>query len=75
MTVAMIAAVARNGVIGDGSRMPWHLPEDAQGPGAGPVRLGDAVGEDTVEKVEILAHALHANTHRRPPMECDLDHT
>lgn len=28
MTVAMIAAVARNGVIGDGSRMPWHLPED-----------------------------------------------
>lgn len=28
MTVAMIAAVARNGVIGDGSGMPWHLPED-----------------------------------------------
>ncbi len=28
MTVAMIAAVARNGVIGDGAGMPWHLPED-----------------------------------------------
>ena len=28
MTVAMIAAVARGGVIGDGTRMPWHLPED-----------------------------------------------
>jgi dihydrofolate reductase len=24
----MIAAVSRNGVIGDGARMPWHLPED-----------------------------------------------
>ncbi len=28
MTVAMIAAVARNGVIGDGAGMPWHLPAD-----------------------------------------------
>ena len=28
MTVGMIAAVSRNGVIGDGARMPWHLPED-----------------------------------------------
>jgi dihydrofolate reductase len=26
--VTMIAAVGRNGVIGDGSEMPWHLPED-----------------------------------------------
>ncbi|WP_374969804.1 dihydrofolate reductase [Terrabacter sp. BE26] len=26
--VTMIAAVARNGVIGDGRTMPWHLPED-----------------------------------------------
>lgn len=26
--LALIAAVARNGVIGDGERMPWHLPED-----------------------------------------------
>ncbi|MDC5695811.1 dihydrofolate reductase [Intrasporangium calvum] len=26
--VTMIAAVGRNGVIGDGSAMPWHLPED-----------------------------------------------
>lgn len=26
--VTMIAAVARNGVIGDGRAMPWHLPED-----------------------------------------------
>ncbi len=24
----MIAAVARNGVIGDGRGMPWHVPED-----------------------------------------------
>jgi dihydrofolate reductase len=28
MTIAMIAAVARNDVIGDGNRMPWHLAED-----------------------------------------------
>ncbi|MGV1009472.1 MAG: dihydrofolate reductase [Dermatophilaceae bacterium] len=28
MTITMIAAVARNGVIGDGERMPWHLPQD-----------------------------------------------
>ncbi len=28
MTVGIIAAVARNGVIGDGAGMPWHLPED-----------------------------------------------
>jgi dihydrofolate reductase len=26
--VALIAAVARNGVIGAGNRLPWHLPED-----------------------------------------------
>lgn len=26
--VTMIAAVGRNGVIGDGSAMPWHLSED-----------------------------------------------
>ena len=26
--IAIIAAVARNGVIGSGNRMPWHLPED-----------------------------------------------
>jgi len=26
--VAIIAAVARNGVIGYRNRMPWHLPED-----------------------------------------------
>lgn len=26
--VVLVAAVARNGVIGDGRRMPWHLPED-----------------------------------------------
>ncbi len=26
--LTLIAAVARNGVIGDGERMPWHLPED-----------------------------------------------
>ena len=26
--VSLIAAVARNGVIGAGQSMPWHLPED-----------------------------------------------
>ncbi|MEP6941321.1 MAG: dihydrofolate reductase [Betaproteobacteria bacterium] len=26
--IALIAAVARNGVIGDRNRLPWHLPED-----------------------------------------------
>ncbi len=26
--LVLIAAVARNGVIGDGEKMPWHLPED-----------------------------------------------
>ena len=26
--VALIAAVARNGVIGAGNRLPWHLPQD-----------------------------------------------
>ena len=26
--VALIAAVARNGIIGAGNRLPWHLPED-----------------------------------------------
>lgn len=26
--LALIAAVARNGVIGAGNRLPWHLPED-----------------------------------------------
>lgn len=28
MTVTLIAAVARNGVIGAGGGIPWHLPED-----------------------------------------------
>lgn len=27
-TLTLVAAVGRNGVIGDGSAMPWHLPED-----------------------------------------------
>lgn len=26
--LTLVAAVARNGVIGDGTGMPWHLPED-----------------------------------------------
>jgi dihydrofolate reductase len=26
--IVLVAAVARNGVIGDGLSMPWHLPED-----------------------------------------------
>ena len=26
--VQLVAAVARNGVIGDGREMPWHIPED-----------------------------------------------
>jgi dihydrofolate reductase len=26
--LTLVAAVGRNGVIGDGSAMPWHLPED-----------------------------------------------
>lgn len=26
--LVIIAVVARNGVIGDGEKMPWHLPED-----------------------------------------------
>ncbi|TQQ82744.1 dihydrofolate reductase [Halonotius terrestris] len=28
--IALIAAVADNGVIGDDSEMPWHIPEDLQ---------------------------------------------
>lgn len=28
MAISIIAAVARNGVIGRGNRLPWHLPED-----------------------------------------------
>ena len=27
-TIALVAAVARNGVIGVSGRLPWHLPED-----------------------------------------------
>lgn len=29
-TLTLVAAVGRNGVIGDGDAMPWHLPEDLQ---------------------------------------------
>lgn len=28
--LTLVAAVGRNGVIGDGAAMPWHLPEDLQ---------------------------------------------
>jgi dihydrofolate reductase len=28
MTVTIIAALARNGIIGRGNRMPWHISED-----------------------------------------------
>lgn len=27
-SLTLVAAVGRNGVIGDGQRMPWHLPQD-----------------------------------------------
>lgn len=30
MALALIAAVARNGAIGQGGSMPWHLPADLQ---------------------------------------------
>jgi dihydrofolate reductase len=30
VTVTIVAAVARNGVIGAGGGLPWHLPEDLQ---------------------------------------------
>jgi dihydrofolate reductase len=26
--ISLVAAIARNGVIGDSGRLPWHLPED-----------------------------------------------
>lgn len=28
MRVTLVAAIARGGVIGDGTKIPWHLPED-----------------------------------------------
>ncbi len=28
MRVTLVAAIARGGVIGDGSSIPWHIPED-----------------------------------------------
>lgn len=28
MRVSLIAAVANNGVIGDGAKLPWHIPSD-----------------------------------------------
>lgn len=30
MIIALIAAVADNGVIGQGNRLPWHIPEELQ---------------------------------------------
>ena len=30
MTLSLIAAIAENGVIGEGNDLPWHLPEDLQ---------------------------------------------
>ncbi|MFH1188422.1 MAG: dihydrofolate reductase [bacterium] len=30
MSIAIIAAVAKNGVIGSGGELPWHIPEDLQ---------------------------------------------
>ncbi len=29
-TIALIAAVDRNGLLGDGEKMPWHLPAELQ---------------------------------------------
>src|SRR5258708_15392055 len=47
--IAIIAAVARNGVIGRRNRMPWHLPEDLKR--FRRLRLGHAVimGRRTLE--------------------------
>lgn len=28
MKISLVAALARNGVIGSGGKLPWHLPED-----------------------------------------------
>lgn len=55
MEIALIAAVAENGVIGKNGKMPWHYPEDLQHfrelTLGSPVIMGRVTFESIVEKL------------------------
>jgi dihydrofolate reductase len=63
MNVTVIAAVARNGVIGDGRQMPWHLPEDLkhfrQSTQGRPVVMGRRTWESLPERFRPLPGRLN----------------
>lgn len=58
MTVQMVWAQARGGVIGDGRDMPWHLPEDLaffkQATSGRPVVMGRATWDSLPERFRPL---------------------
>ena len=49
--VAIIAAVARNGVIGGGNTIPWHLPEDLKYLKATTLGCAVIMGRKTFESI------------------------
>lgn len=70
--VAMIAAVARNGVIGDKGGMPWHLPTDFAN--FRRVTMGKPVvmGRKTFESIgKPLARRVNIAVSRRPGYQPD----
>src|SRR5256885_12587472 len=66
--VAIIAAVASNGVIGHRNRMPWHLPEDLRR--FRQLTLGHAVimGRRTFESIGGPPRGRDNNAHTPPPV-------
>jgi dihydrofolate reductase len=68
--LALIAAVARNGTLGDGRQMPWRLPEDArwfraQTTGC-PVIMGRRTWDSLPERFRPLPGRLNIVVTRQP---------
>ncbi|MEY3182399.1 MAG: hypothetical protein RLZ35_384 [Pseudomonadota bacterium] len=55
MRISLIAAVARNGVIGKGSTLPWHYPEDLK-----------FFRQTTQDKVVIMGRKTFLSLNKKP---------
>lgn len=75
MTLGLIWAQSRNGVIGLGGRMPWHLPEDLARfkslTGGDPVIMGRRTWESIPDRFRPLPGRQNVVITRRPDWTAD----